>query len=184
MLHITTFTELEQWLQLHQIDTSRWGHGDAKTVADLWAELQHGDCTLHNEPPLRRMGVVELLIVNGDHRLIEAAQEFADGRIRVRNRPPSEKVKQGETPTQTARRCLIEELGVDSSRAELLTLPAFETRQEVLESGSFPGLPTLYTFYHFTLQGVDLPAADFITPNIGYVDGDPVIAHHWRWLRR
>ena len=176
-----TLQQLLEWLKTHGIDTNIWGQGDAKSVTDLWQELQHGESTLQADPPLRRVQVVEVHITNGDHRLIERAQHFADGRIRARNRPPSEKMHPAEAPLNAAQRCLVEELALTPAAIHFPT-QQISMRTIRDNSGSYPNLTTEYTFYTVYAHVDGLPTTSFTTPNAAYGDGDPIIAHQWDWV--
>lgn len=175
--------QLALWLQRHQINLEQWGQGVAKSVTDLWREVQNAESTLYAEAPLRRVRVVELLVQDGDRQLIEAAQTLVSGQVRRRNQPPSEKMLPGEDPFGTARRCLMEELGVDGAADVSFPPQQVRERQELVESTSYPGLITQFTFYRIVAQVQHLPSIDFTTPNRAHAHGDPVVAHHWRWQR-
>lgn len=181
VLTVSTATALTHWLHTHQIDTTTWGQGAAKQVTDLWQELVAGESTLQADPPLRCVEVVEVLVEREGQRLIETAQHFADGRIRERGRPPSEKLKPGETPLAAAQRCLVEELAIDSARITVAS-QAITQRISLDDSGSYPGLKTQYTFYRVHLQVDGLPQTTFTTINTAHDHGDPVTAHQWAWL--
>lgn len=174
---------LAQWLQSQQIDLTLWGQGNAKSVEDLWREVQNAESALYAEAPLRRVRVVELLVQDGDRQLIEDAQILVSGQVRRRNQPPSEKMLPGEDPFATARRCLLEELGIDDAAAVHIPTQQVRERQLLLESASYPGLVTQFTFYRVVAQVQQLPATDFTTTNAAHTHGDPVLAHRWRWQR-
>lgn len=173
--------QLALWLQHHQINLTQWGQGAAKSVDDLWREVQNAESTLAAEVPLRRVRVVELVVQDGERQLIEAAQTFATGQVRRRNQPPSEKMLPDEEPLGTARRCLVEELGVDGAADVSFPPQQVRERQAVVESTSYPGLLTLFTFYQVVAHVKHLPPTDFTTINRAHAHGDPVTAHHWHW---
>lgn len=175
--------QLARWLQCHQINLDQWGQGIAKSVEDLWREVQNAESMLSAEAPLRRVRVVELVVQEGDRQLIEAAQTLVSGQTRRRNHPPSEKMLPGEEPLGTARRCLVEELGVDGTTDVSFPPQQIRERQELVESASYPGLITQFTFYQVIVQVQHLPTTDFTTTNAAHEHGDPVVAHHWRWQR-
>lgn len=175
---------LALWLQGHQINTEQWSHNGAKSVADLWLEVKNAESALYNEPPLRRVRVVELHIYEGDRQLIEAAQTFVSGAIRHRHRPPSEKMWPDEDPFTAARRCLAEELGIDPATPVTFFPQSLTESTTILESTSYPGLLTHFTFYRVVAQVYTLPTTDFTTANSAHAHGDPVVAHHWCWQAR
>jgi len=177
----STLEALAQWLHAQGVDTSHWGHGSAKTIADLWYELQHGECTLRANPPLRIVHVVEVRIEQNDHYLIGTEQHLADGRIRVRRRLPSEKMQATEEALDAARRCLREELAVHPAaiRFPPQQIPARTARDT---SDSYPNLTSEYTFYTVHAQVTGLPTTTFTTPNTAHTDGDPIVAHRWAWV--
>lgn len=169
--------ELVEWLAAAGIDMGTWGVGDAKTATNLWQEYVAGESAFEDNPPGRLVEVVQLRIRRGDTVLVELAQEFADGRTRVRWRPPSEKMKRGETMRDVALRCLREELGLEKSAARLeATVRVTEIRQE---SPSYPGLPTRYVFHIFSGETDALPDGDFHRDNAA--PDDPIRRHLWGW---
>jgi hypothetical protein len=176
-----TPTALATWLHIQGIDTTAWGQADAKTVAALWQEIQQGECTLQAAPVVRVVQVVEVRIERDGKLLCEMEQQFADGRVRIRNRPPSEKMLPGEDPTIAARRCLIEELAVP---ATAITFPPAKITQRSArdESGSYPNLTSAYTFYTVHTHVDGLPDTKFTTANAAHSEGDPIIAHTWDWV--
>jgi hypothetical protein len=94
---ITSLDDLTLWLAARGISTQGWGAGLAKSAADLWQEIEAGESRLEDDPPRRVVEVVQVWVRDTAGRvLIEREQELADGRLRARNRPPSEKLKPGE----------------------------------------------------------------------------------------
>lgn len=176
--------ELATWLHFHGVDITHWGRNSAKSIANLWLELQNGESILQldriTRQPLRMVRVVEVQVRLGNRHLVEAAQLFADGRTRQRNRPPSEKMHPHETPLAAARRCILEELAVAPSA---ITLPyqipvARITR---FASDSYPNLTSEYTFYIVHAHVAGLSTTTFTTNNAAHIEGDPVVAHQWQW---
>ncbi|MBX3014213.1 MAG: hypothetical protein KF832_22010 [Caldilineaceae bacterium] len=172
---------LAAWLEARQINTDAWGQDNAKSVVDLWHEIQQAESTLHDEAPLRRVQVVELDVRAENRQLIEAAQLFASGQVRHRNHPPSEKMLPGEDPFATARRCLAEELGIAEAARIHFPPQTVEPRVTIVDSTSYPGLLTQFTFYTVCVHVANLPTTEFTTPNAAHAHGDPVVAHRWQW---
>lgn len=171
---------LRMWLAEKGIDTSQWGKGAAKSVANLWQEIMNGDTRLQDKPPLRLVQVTEVVIRDGDKVLVEAEQEFGNGSRRQRNRLPSEKMRLDENVREAALRCLKEELGIDSESVTFLDAPPAKYKL-MKESPSYPGLPTQYTFYRLETAVTGLPTGDFWRDNAAFAHGDPIRRHKWRW---
>lgn len=171
-----SIAELEAWLEERGVDLAAWGQGEAKQTADLWSEYASGEAWFQDDPLLRVVEVVQVIIRRADAILIEVAQELNDGRRRFRLRPPAEKLKQGEDPRAAAVRCLREELGLAES--EVFLKGGESTVEELAISTSYPGLPTHYTFYTFEAAISALPDEDFYRENI---PGDPIRRHLWGW---
>lgn len=171
---------LRAWLTASQIDTSVWGTGKSKQVVDLWHELQRKETILQDNPPLRLVEVVQVIVRRGDMYLVEARQEFGNGRIRERNQPPAEKLKAGETFTEAAVRCLQEEL---SGTEETITLfpNTYRFVQYESEACSYPGLRAQYTFHILEAEVLGLPREDFWQDNHAFAEGDPIRRHYWVW---
>jgi hypothetical protein len=172
------------WLDAQDIDTSDWGFQSAKSVQDLWNEYTLGEIKLE-ESPLRRVitGVVQVLIFKNSRMLMEIHQELSDGRTRIRNRPPSEKRKPGESPQETARRCLYEELECTPDQVHSLWVLNESPQMEHRFSQSFPGLLTCYPVFQVVAEVSGLPEDAFQTKERGDSLGSAVLFHHWEWRR-
>lgn len=172
--------ELIIWLNQHNIDTSLWGEGNAKSVINLWDEITSDEVTLLDDPPRRIVHVVQVVIRRERRVLLEAEQVMGNGSRRFRNQPPSEKFKPGESYRDAARRCLQEELGVASEAIYLLP-DSHSPRTELLDSYSYPGLLTEYTFHLVEADVIGLPDEPFWRGNEAVLTGDPVTRHLWEW---
>ncbi|KAJ1476548.1 hypothetical protein T484DRAFT_3087366 [Baffinella frigidus] len=138
---------LYAWLEFRNIDTRRWGAGEAKTVQELFHELWAGECEPLTDQPHRVISVVKVRVLDtdaqGTWQLYETKQKFCrDGRTRPRNRPLAEKVRPGEEPVATARRGVLEELGSVLGAAPKILVDERNLEQwdETRMSESFPGL--------------------------------------------
>jgi hypothetical protein len=181
MVQMESTADLQRWLAQKGIDVRKWGQDGAKRVVDLWQELTGGDARLQDDPPRRHVEVVQVIIRRGHLILVEAAQELSDGQRRTRQRPPSEKMKAGETYVAAALRCLQEELGVAPQQVEL-KLETYRCDQTTADSPSYPGLPTLYTVHTLEAVVLGLPQEAFWRENVAYDGGgDPVKRHLWDW---
>jgi len=175
-----SLNDLQEWLTSSQIDTTFWGEGNAKSVANLWEEFSSGEVHFMDDPLRRVVDVVQIFICRERQVLIEAEQELENGRRRFRNQPPSEKIKPGETYLQAATRCLQEELGLPLSGISFLP-GTYLCRQETTDSLSYPGLLTEYTFHTIKAQVEGLPDEEFWRENTAVQTGDPVVRHLWVW---
>lgn len=171
-------TALRAWLVAHGINTSVWGAGGAKTVADLWREIQAGETRLEDDPPRRVVEVAQVIIRRDGLTLLEIEQELADGQRRQRMLPPSEKMKSGEDYAMSAVRGLEEELGIDAA-AVALRPESHRLREQLLDSPSYPGLPTRYLLHEVEATVSGLPDDDFVHENAAA--SDPIRRHRWGW---
>ena len=172
--------DLHQWLVELGVDLTAWGQGEHKGVEHLWEEIAQGETQIQEKPPLRLVDVVQVVVRQGGRMLLEEGQDLADGRWRERNRPPSEKMRPGESYLEAALRCLREELGV--KRADVNLLHDTYRREETEgPSPSYPGLRTHYTFHLVEARVEGLPEGDFETKEQAGGRREPVETHHWTW---
>ena len=183
MTNINDLEKLKEWLTLNEIDISKWGTGDTKSVENLWDELVNGDIQLLDNPPSRVVNVVEVSIRRDNYVLIEAEQEFDDGKKRTRDRLPSEKIKVGEDHSDAALRCLEEELGIDRKNV-ILAKTTGKPQKVFTDSPSYPGLATQFTFHPIVAKVNGLPIRDFWRDNAAFEYGDPVKRQKWSWQER
>ena len=182
-MNFTSLQELHTWLIAKEIDTTIWGQLEGtKTVLHLWDEIVAGETMLQDEPPLRVVNAVEIIIRQENLILVEVAQEMVGGGTRPRHYPPSEKIKRGETVQQAAIRGLFEELNIPSTAITLQT-ETYHQRQRQIPSISYPGLNTLYQLHSVEAYVVGLPTGNFITNEAAGNSHDPVTRHYWAWLR-
>jgi hypothetical protein len=180
MLTFENQAELNAFLNDHGIDTAPWGTGQAKRIQDLWNEIVAGESHLAPEPLRRVVQVVRVIIRKGEMILVEAEQEFVDGRRRNRRQPPADKMKPGEDIITAAKRCLVEEL--NAAEGDLQVLPqTHRVVEKLIDSLSYPGLITAYTFHYIDAIVPGLPDLGFWVDNDGG-ESDPVKRHYWVWI--
>ena len=158
-----TEEQLIALLQKYQIDISRFGQEDAKTLEQLLAEIYSGESQLVEAGGrfIRKVSVLQVdvyAIIKGRRlKLVEDRQEFLDGRVRKRRMAHSvnEKLLPGEDAFSAVGRALAEEIGVH--RYKITSSEAVVTT-ETKVSPSYPGLIT--EFFLHTLR-VLVPALDF-----------------------
>lgn len=172
---------LEAWLGKYEINYEEWGNSSSKSLNNLWQELEAGEVQLKDNPPLRVVDVVQIIIRRGELILVEAEQEFFNGQRRFRKQPPSEKIKPGEDLQEAACRCLQEELSVPPENISL-HLESHQQHQTNTNSFSYPGLPSQYNFHLLEADVAGLPEEDFWRENLaGDNHIDPVKRHRWAW---
>lgn len=188
---------------------SQWGTAPGtKRVLNLWIELKDGEIVLEDgHPPRRTVHVASVKIRNkAGLMLVEAHQEMADGSIRHRNRPLSEKMRPGENVEEACFRGIFEELGshLGARNRVRILLGSYGQRQEERESLSYPGLLTSYVIHSVEAIIEDLPETGFYTiedETIGHSTAESgaltrqqgsvpfcngaavgVKKHFWRWI--
>jgi len=181
-----TFTspqELGIWLASRGVDLSQWGQDRAKGLTDLWYELINQDMQLADQPVLRVVQAVTVVIRQDDKVLIETEQVFKDGRRRLRNQPPSEKIKLGESYHDAAIRCLEEELGLVREQVKMIS-NTHQTTQIRRDAFSYPGLATHYHLHRVEAQVSHLPRHNFRTTEASSsAASDPIKYHYWSWQK-
>ncbi len=175
---IRDMNELKSWLASHKIDFSAWGSGAAKSLEDLYREVQKGDSTL--QAARRIVNVAIVIIQSGENYLIESKQEFADNRSRKRHWPPSEKLQIGERPEEAAKRCLFEELGLRDDQIDSV-IQKSEPIVEEKPSMSYPGLKTEYHLHVIEAKVSGLPQREFKTKEEPFSNDQLVKWHTWKW---
>jgi hypothetical protein len=180
MFQPNNIAALAAWLTHHVIDLSMWGRDGAKTIENLWQEVQRGDSTLAEDPPLRRVRVAQVWIRKGPLLLVETMQTFANGTTRLVDNPPAEKMQLGESPNQAALRCLHEEMQIPPTQVTVTALPV-TCRVEKKPSHSYPGLNASYAIYQIHVTVDNLPDEPFVTTEMSRGTHDPVVTHHWAW---
>ena len=173
-------------LQMTNIDTLTWGTGKAKSVQDLYGEIQEGETVLVSEGgELRRqvsVATVDVFYTDSSGKklkLVEVKQVWHDGSGRERSRDMkqsvSEKLKVGENPLIAIVRGLQEELGINVPSEAIVALMPTESNEL---SPSYPGLQCQYKFSHFETS---ISEASF-KPE-GYVEDDGKKFTHFQWVQ-
>jgi len=179
--YFQTKDELINWLTLISIDLNQWNTGYAKSVDHLYEEIEKGESSIQLEPPLRIVKVVQVLVTQEDQILIELEQELDDKRKRNRNIPPSEKMKPGEDCLVAAKRCLLEELGVDQNNV-ILNMQECKANIRYRKSRSYPGLRTKYIIFRVYAQVKGLSQDPFWTVEKTIKDDVEIVRRFcWGW---
>jgi len=181
IVNFKTVDQLKDWLTSHSINTDLWNCNQAKSIERLYEEILKGESYIQDEPSMRIVNVVQVLVKKGDNYLLELEQEMEDQRKRKRHIPPSEKMKPGEDCLFAAKRCLKEELGTTDNDIQLLSGLCEPTISE-RNSRSYPGLRTQYRLYHVEVDVKNIPDENFWTKETSIVNGKEIIRHHyWGW---
>jgi len=178
MIKFESISQLRNWLEMNGVDLECWGQGDSKSVEDLWQEITSGETQIQENPPLRVVHVVNIIVRNGDKILVEGSQKIARNQVRYRGLPPAEKIKPGEGYIDAAIRGLKEELQINPDRIRIIS-SGDEPQSSIHESQSYPGLRSQYIIYNVEVKIDNLPDNDFWTNERNI--GDPVRQHHWKW---
>ena len=180
--HNNSTEVLKQKLSDYGILWQKWGTGPTKTLEHLVHEITEGETSLVEKEGelLRQVGVVTIEVTyhdNGNiYKLIEYRQEFVDGRTRHRKLKSSicEKLKPNETPDQTVKFCLKEELGLEIDKK----LKPIKTEEDIEDSPSYPGLKTRYLLHRFA---IDLPMDKYSSS--GYTEKQPDKTPYYAWQK-
>jgi len=142
---IKDLEHLKQVLNDFDINYSKWGYGESRTLDELYKEIEDGETELSelDGELIRTVTVVGIVVTCNDFKLKEDRQEFIDGRKRHRelNVSCAEKLIKGETPKEAAVRCIKEELGIEIHASELI--PRI-SHSDINISSSYPGLKCVY----------------------------------------
>jgi len=152
---ILSIEQLREQLEGAGIDTSIWGTGEAKTLANLQREIEHGETVLTTGETgelMRKvvMGGADIYYESPNgvvYRLKEEKQVFNDGRERRRDygHAVSEKMKPNEDAIEGMIRGIQEELGIGGA----INLVQTDEDEQTLMSPSYPGLKSQYLRYKF-----------------------------------
>lgn len=178
----SSLEELQNWLSNNNVPIEQWGKGYAKTINQLFLELQRRECIIKTNPPMRILTVVQIIIKHDDLILVELSQEMQDQRRRKRSLPPSEKMKPGEGWHQAAVRCLDEELSIQENQFTILSK---DCKPDIYEkqSQSYPGLLSQYHLYRVHVAADHLPKNEFWTvEKIQSGQKQAVRRHLWGWV--
>jgi Ca2+-binding EF-hand superfamily protein len=191
--------EFEATLRKHGIDVSEFGKGEAKSIGDLFWEVQKSECVmgLHKGEFKRMLRVLRLALwvvtPSGEKRvLMEGDQQLQDGRIREgRNKRVAKKMSVGEFWKDALARALFSELSLEQEfqNQHLEFLEQIEVDNERYAKG-YPGLKTVYQFCDVSMRVKDpahadctklgLPnCEDFVTEEMSMLGTDR--RHFWTW---
>lgn len=172
-----------QYLTINNVPYWSWGRGNAKTLGDLWRELESGECTLS----VRKGVVIRRVVVSSVYvyykkdkvtwRLVEQRQVFADGRSRTRPAylGVGEKRRPNEDAEVAARRALKEELGIVDPKIVFKPLP-----KEVWKPTSSTTYPGTVVDHNVDMFEVFIPARLY-KPE-GYIEQQCDKTSYFAWV--
>lgn len=140
--------ELRKYFEAHNVDISRFGEGQAKTLKDISAELIKGESSLMQDKDGSCCRTVDVVVIKLIHAvsgsiLIQTEQTFADGSKGSLVRLPGAKRRPDENQFLTARRVLKRQLKVEENHVTL-SKEGVQIAEEEKESPAYPGLRTIY----------------------------------------
>ena len=182
---------LARWLRAGGVDPDAFGVGASKSLDDLALEVARGETLLDRVPPdgpaVRRVRVLRLLIRDASavssssaaesssslgRVLVEARQEWSDGRTRERGTPLSEKLLGGERWQDAAPRAVAEELGSCLSPGySFRASESATTKTTRRESASYPGLASVYEMITADATVDGLPKSRDVVGAGGKIEG-------------
>jgi len=139
---------LRKYFEDNNVDISRFGTGQAKTLKDISAELIKGESSLmvqQDKQVVRTVDVVVLKLVHSltNSILVQTEQTFPDGSKASLKRLPGAKRRPDENQFLTARRVLKRQLKVEENHVTLDNNNVTVT-EEQKDSLAYPGLRTIY----------------------------------------
>jgi len=139
--------ELKAYFQKNNVDISKFGVGQAKTLKDISAELIKGESSLMQdaEGVIRVVDVVVIKLIHSvtGSILVQTEQTFPDGTKVHLKRLPGAKRRPDENQFLTARRILKRQLKVEENHVTLED-KGVQVAEEEKESLAYPGLRTVY----------------------------------------
>jgi hypothetical protein len=174
-MKFSSVNDLYLSLKLWGVPVDQYGTGDAKTVDQLYDEIQSGETKLlYDDGVLIRYfrGVI-VYVYYGAYKLHEDRQEFSDGRVRRRGFDfLAEKLSGDEVEYFAVHRCLEEEIGV----TDVKPLFKYAELRANADAMSYPGIPTLSELSYFDAI---LPTESFVRE--GYVEVQPSKTNYYVW---
>ena len=197
--HFDTPDKLQTWLHLNDVRTDSWEKASAKSVKDLWEEVNEEKSILvkmeGDRYVMRVMRVVRVVVKQqfrpGQYRyLLESSQEIgSNGIVVFRKMLLAATMKPRENCFYAAKRGVCRELANLQSRGDFeLTLSdvtisrgSLHVHTETSHSNSYPGLFTMYILHTVNATTKKkLPTTDFSTTEYlptGHVN----VKHFWKW---
>jgi hypothetical protein len=188
-----SFEAIKALLSDHQIDTSKFGQGNARSLEDFVNEVQTGSVRLmldaaEHKSLVRVLDLVLLRLCFGDgsnRKFLIRQKESASGQVRDgRLQLPGTKRAAYENSLETAQRVLKERLQLTSADMNF-NIQGMETFEEEEVSASYPGVRTVYR--KSIVEAIVSPTAD--VNKIGIAGGKGIqsvdskqISREYQWM--
>jgi len=139
---------LLEYFKKNNVDISKFGQGQAKTLKDISAELIKGESSLMNDTDGSVIRIVDVVVIKLVHSvtqsiLVQTEQTFPDGAKVSLKRLPGAKRRPDENQFLTARRILKRQLKVEENHVSL-DAGGVQVAEEEKDSLAYPGLRTIY----------------------------------------
>jgi len=140
--------DLRKYFETNNVDISKFGTGQAKTLKDISAEMIKGESALMQGADGSVIRVVDVVVLKLVHSvtnsiLVQTEQTFPNGDKVELKRLPGAKRRPDENQFLTARRILKRQLKVEENHVTL-DAAGVQVAEEEKDSLAYPGLRTVY----------------------------------------
>jgi len=140
--------DLRKYFESNNVDISKFGTGQAKTLKDISAEMIKGESALMQGADGSVIRVVDVVVLKLVHSvtnsiLVQTEQTFPNGEKVELKRLPGAKRRPDENQFLTARRILKRQLKVEENHVTL-DAAGVQVAEEEKDSLAYPGLRTVY----------------------------------------
>lgn len=192
-MDIESVENLQEILSTNGINTSLYGQGTAKSIQQLFNEIELGETILniHNDKLTRKLYVMNICLIDGDKVLIEWQQKFhstpdREEFIRSRYLSVAEKFYPNEKIEEVIIRSLKEELNINFDGLGILNI---NSSTEVMNSNSYPELES---HYHYTsviidtqqTSSINIPHEKYYIFTEYFDNGNERLTTTWKWTTK
>ncbi|KAL0028673.1 hypothetical protein WJX79_009914 [Trebouxia sp. C0005] len=175
---------LSSWLVDHDVDLTGYGRGQAKSVQQLWREVEDGETvfSVSGKAVTRCIDTLLVYIISSSNKVLqEEFQIMPNGTKRARDVPLAEKMKAGEAWKDAVIRAVKEELGSVLSLAPQVFIKesSYTVTVEHACSQSYPNLQCKYTVHKVEATVNGLPETERFVTIEQRPDG--TMENHWVW---
>ncbi|DBA87584.1 TPA: hypothetical protein ACH3X1_004607 [Trebouxia sp. C0004] len=175
---------LSTWLVDHDVDLTAYGKGQAKSVQQLWREVEDGETvfSVSGKAVTRCIDTLLVYIISSSNKVLqEEFQVMPNGTKRARAVPLAEKMKAGEAWKDAVIRAVKEELGSVLPIAPQVSIDesSYTVTVEHSYSQSYPNLDCKYTVHKVKATVNGLPETERFVTTEQRPDG--TMENHWIW---